>query len=84
VSLRDVRFHEGKEVISMPKFHIQDLRSIENAPTSPASLRTKIGEMIFCSTTARAKVEAINPETGEYRVVLQGTLDREDSKWDEK
>ena len=66
------------------RFHVQDLRSIENAPTSPASLRTKIGEMILHSTTARAKVEAMNPETGEYRIVLQGTLDREDTKWDEK
>ena len=68
----------------MPKFHIQDIKSLENSPTSPASLRNKVGEMILSSTTARAKVEAINPETGEYRVVLQGTLDREDTKWDEK
>ena len=68
----------------MAKFHIQDLRSLENAPTSPSSLRNKVGEMILCSTTARAKVEAINPETGEYRVVLQGTLDKEETKWDEK
>ena len=67
----------------MPKFHIQDLKSLENSPTSPATLRNKVGEMIFCSTTARAKVEAINPETGEYRIVLQGTLDREETKWDE-
>ena len=68
----------------MAKFHIQDLKLLENVPTSPISLRTRVGEMIFSSTTARAKVEAINPETGEYRVVLQGTLDREDTKWDEK
>lgn len=68
----------------MPKFHIQDLRTLETAPTSPSNLRAKVGEMILCSTTARAKVEAINPETGEYRVVLQGTLDREETKWDEK
>ena len=36
------------------------------------------------STVARAKVDAINPETGEYRVVLQGTLDREEGKFEEK
>jgi hypothetical protein len=65
------------------KFHIQDLRSIEISPTSPATLRTKISEMILNSTTARARVEAINPETGEYRVVLQGTLDREETKFEE-
>jgi len=66
------------------KFHVQDFRFLETAPTSPASLRSKIGEMIINSTIARAKVEAVNPETGEYRVVLQGTLDREESKWEEK
>jgi len=66
------------------KFHVQDFRSLELAPTSPASLRAKIGEMIINSTVARAKVEALNPETGEYRVVLQGTLDKEESKWEEK
>ena len=68
----------------MAKFHVNDVRSIENTPTSPAALRSKIGEMILNSTAARARVEALNPETGEYRVVLQGTLDREDSKFEEK
>ena len=68
----------------MPKFHYQDLKSLENSPTSPSTLRSKVGEMILASTTARAKVEAMNPETGEYRIVLQGTLDREETKWDEK
>ena len=67
----------------MARFHIQDLRTIENSPTSAANLRTKVGAMIMNSNAARAKVEAINPETGEYRVVLQGTLDREDTKFDE-
>jgi hypothetical protein len=60
---------------------MDDLRTIEHAPTSPASLRSKITEVILSSTHARARVESINPETGEYRVVLQGTLDREDSKF---
>jgi hypothetical protein len=68
----------------MPRFHVTDVRSIENAPASPASLRSKIGEMILNSKTARARVEALNPETGEYRVVLQGTLDTEESKFEEK
>ncbi|HEU4401789.1 MAG TPA: hypothetical protein VFT43_06760 [Candidatus Polarisedimenticolia bacterium] len=68
----------------MAKFHVNDVRSIESTPTSPATLRSKIGEMILNSTIARARVEALNPETGEYRVVLQGTLDREESKFEEK
>ncbi|OLC55858.1 MAG: hypothetical protein AUH92_01285 [Acidobacteria bacterium 13_1_40CM_4_69_4] len=68
----------------MARFHIQDVKSLENTHTSPAHLRTKIGEMILNSTIARAKVEAVNTETGEYRVVLQGTLDREEGKFEEK
>ncbi|MFQ5717922.1 MAG: hypothetical protein ACE5IK_00095 [Acidobacteriota bacterium] len=66
----------------MARFRIQDVHTVENAPTSPGSLKTKIGEMIFSSTTCRAKVDAVNPETGEYRVVLQGTLDKEESKFE--
>ncbi len=67
----------------MPRFRVNDVHAIENAPTSPASLRSKLGEMILSSTVCRAKVEAVNPETGEYRVILQGTLDKEETKWEE-
>jgi len=49
----------------MSKIHIHNLRSLENAPTSPARLRTKIGEVILHSAVASAKVEVLNPETGE-------------------
>jgi len=68
----------------MARFHIQDVKLLENTSTSPTVLRTKIGEMIQHSSVARAKVDSINPETGEYRVVLQGTLDREEGKFEEK
>jgi hypothetical protein len=64
----------------MAKFRTEDVRSIELDQTSPTALRTKIGEMIMHSTVTRAKVDALNPETGEYRVVLQGTLSKEDLK----
>ena len=67
----------------MPRFRIHDLGTIERSPTSPASLRNKISEMILSSVNARAKVEVINPETGEYRIVLQGTLDKDETKFDE-
>lgn len=60
----------------MPRFHIHDLQTLEAAPTSPGGLRSKVGELIVGSTMCSAKVEAINPKTGEYRVVLQGTLDQ--------
>jgi hypothetical protein len=70
--------------MKMARFSVHELRTIENSPSSPASLRSKIGEMILNSTIARARVEALNPDTGEYRVVLQGTLDREESRLEEK
>ncbi len=33
----------------MARFKIQDVRALEQAPTSPGTLSTKIGEMIFSS-----------------------------------
>ena len=65
----------------MARFRIDDLESIEKTPTSPNTLRTKIKEVIFSSTSARARVESIDPETGEYKIVLQGTLDRDNSRF---
>lgn len=65
----------------MPRFKLSDLPTLEKSPTSPISLRNKIGEMLVNSTHAVAKVEVINEETGEYRVVLQGTLDQEGGKF---
>ena len=67
----------------MPRFRIHDVNTIERSPTSPSSLRSKLSEMIMSSVNARAKVELINQETGEYRIVLHGTLDKEDTKFDE-
>src|SRR6266849_2208896 len=73
----------GREVNRrMPRFRIHDVNTIEHAPTSPAALRNKLSEMIMSSVNARAKVELINPETGEYRIVLQGTIDKEETKFD--
>ena len=66
----------------MSRFRIHDLKSLEVAPTSPGAMKSKVGEMIVNSTVCRAKVESINPETGEYRIVLQGSLDREDTRFD--
>ena len=65
----------------MARFHIHDVRLLEGSPKSPADLRTKIGEMITNSTGARARVDVINTATGEYRVVLQGTLSTA-GRWD--
>ena len=62
----------------MPRFRLQDLPTLEASPTSPATLLSKIGELIVHSMNAAAQVEMVDRETGEYRVILQGTLDLED------
>jgi len=67
----------------MARFRIQDIRTIEHSPTSPGTLKGKLGEMLVSSINASARIEGFNVETGEYRIVLQGTLDKEDSKFDE-
>ncbi len=66
----------------MPHFRIHDLRTLESTPTSPGVMQTKVGELVLHSTVCRAKVEIINPDTGEYRIVLQGSLDKEGSKFE--
>ena len=58
-------------------FKIQDIRSLETSPAIPAQLSTKVGEMILNSKHLVAKVETVNNETGEYRLVLEGTLTKE-------
>ena len=65
----------------MSRFRIDDLKSIEIAPTSPNTLRTKLKEVIFSSVCAKARVESVNHDTGEYKIVLQGTLDRDNSRF---
>ena len=39
--------------------------------------------MLFSSINATARVDGFNIETGEYRIVLQGTLDKEESRFDD-
>jgi len=68
----------------MSRFKISDLSTLEKSPTSPLTLRNKLGEMLFNSTQAVATVEIVNKETGEYRVVLQGTLDTEENRFEER
>ena len=65
----------------MPRISPADLSAIERTPASPASLTRGVGELLGNSVTAKAKVDAYNWETGEYRIVLQGTLDLEETKF---
>ena len=65
----------------MTRISPADLSAIERSPTSPAALSRGVGELLGNSVTAKAKVDAYNWETGEYRIVLQGTLDLEELKF---
>ncbi len=51
-------------------------------PTSPGAMRSKLNEMIVNSTVCRAKIESINQETGEYRIVLQGSIDKQENRFE--
>ena len=59
----------------MTKFDVQDLQVISNAKLSYSTLKKQLGTMVESSENCRAIVESLNRETGEYRIVLQGTLD---------
>jgi hypothetical protein len=67
----------------MARFRIQDMRSIEKSPTSAGSLKNKLGAMLYSSVSASATVERIDPKTGAYRIILQGTIDPEESGFDD-
>ncbi len=66
----------------MTRFRLEDFPLLETAPTSAAALRTKLGEMLISSTSARVRIDSINPKTGEYRLVLHGTIDIEKIPFD--
>lgn len=68
----------------MSRFRIDDFDLLETSPTSASSLRAKLGEMLLSSTSARVKVENANTRTGEYRIVVQGTLDLEKMPFEEE
>ncbi len=68
----------------MTRFRLEDFPLLENSPTSAAMLKNKIGEMLTSSTSARIHVESMNPKTGEYKVVLQGTIDTEETHFEEQ
>jgi hypothetical protein len=63
----------------MPKMDPNALSGIERSQMSPSALSTGLWDVLSHSISTRAKVEGFNAETGEYRVVLQGTLDLDET-----
>ncbi len=59
----------------MPNINPSQVKSIENTPpNNPKAMHQALGNIVFSSSTCRCKVESVNPNTGEYRLVLTGTL----------
>ena len=65
----------------MPRMDPNALSAIERSQMSPKALSTGIWDVVSHSISSRAKVEGFNAETGEYRVVLQGTLDLDETRF---
>ena len=62
----------------MYRFRLDDLAMLETAPTSPATLTEKLGELLSQSLSSAARVETLDGATGEYRVTLRGILDQDE------
>jgi hypothetical protein len=67
----------------MPRFRLDHFPLLETSPTSAAALRSKLGEMLLSSTSARLRIDSVNAQTGEYEIVLQGTIDTEPNPFEE-
>jgi hypothetical protein len=63
----------------MPKMLPESLSAVERSPASPSALSSGLWDVLSHSISSRVRVEGINIETGEYRVVLQGTLDLDEA-----
>jgi hypothetical protein len=68
--------------MDMPRISPTDLGAIERTPTSPAALTHGLWEVLSNSVAAKVKVDSVNRETGEYRIVMHGTLDLSESKFE--
>ena len=64
----------------MARFQIDQIHTIEKTPTSPNTLANKFQNLVLSSVNARAKVEGYNSTTGQYRVVIEGTLDQDNAQ----
>jgi hypothetical protein len=59
---------------------IEDFYTVGKLRSSPRVLRDTIGRLVFASTVVRAKVASVDSGSGDYRIVLEGTVDAEASR----
>ncbi|RMF66204.1 MAG: hypothetical protein D6743_06790 [Calditrichaeota bacterium] len=60
----------------MEKLNFTELEKLDVTKMSCASLKKHIQEMLTNSSQCQAILECINQDTGEYRIVLQGVLEK--------
>jgi len=60
---------------SVHLFNAEDVLMIGDTSDRPAELHEKLGSLIRMSRKIRADVESLSMKTGEYRILLRGTLD---------
>ena len=58
----------------METFDTRDFLILEHLPSSSNALRQKLSSILLSSEQWRAIVEEVDPKTGSYRLVLEGTL----------
>ena len=63
----------------MNNFNIHDLDVIKNNDISRTTMKRQFNKMLESSMKCYAIVESMNIDTGEYRIVVQGTLDNRDT-----
>ncbi len=59
----------------MAKMNVEELEKLNLLSMSSETLKKHLMKMITNSSQCRAILESINQDTGEYRIVLHGTLE---------
>ncbi|MFQ5864992.1 MAG: hypothetical protein ACE5IW_07175 [bacterium] len=59
----------------MTKLNLNELDELLTPQISSETLKRHIIEMLSNSSQCKAILESVNQDTGEYRIVLQGTLE---------
>ena len=62
----------------MEKYYTRDFDLIEHIPPSSNALREKIGNILKGSKNWTANVSNIDKVTGNYQIILQGTLTKDE------
>lgn len=68
----------------MSRFTVEDILTIGEAAGDRSALTARLGEMIDHSSNVRADVECLSTKTGEYRIVLRGTVRQEPPAWEQR